>query len=88
METVRCLVCQHPVTEETGACCDYDSRHPPGCHAPLCWFHASVESEPGDPYGWDGVDIRCPQHATPHRQTVPSGQAWYRRMGPQGAAYD
>jgi len=74
--TAPCVVCG--ALPQTTCDFGYAARPPSRCSLPLCWTHTSVESGPEDPYGWDGVDLRCPQHATPHRQTVPYGQAWRR----------
>jgi hypothetical protein len=80
-DTAPCVVCGAlpQITCDFG----YDARPLATlCHRPLCWIHASIESTPGDTHGWDGVDIRCPTHATSSRQVTP---AWSReRLTPPG----
>lgn len=48
----RCVICGDAAGDTS---CD-------DCRRWLCWEHAIVEAQAWDVHGFDGVDIRCPDH--------------------------
>lgn len=63
-ETGQCWICGAVATVQ----CDHAYRwQDPDqqCTRWLCWEHVTVEAQPGDAYGADGVDIRCSDHTAP-----------------------